>query len=224
MKTDQKGHIPKGRIKVLLADHQSLCRIGLSNYIATTPEIEVIGDVGTGREAIELCEKLQPDVLLLELDLPDIDGFDVVRQLLISKSSVKTLVLTAYDNEEYAIRLIKSGATGYINREITFDELIEAIKIVSSGSLYLSQSLRERITSRLLQPVGSFSVADLSNRELQIISRLGLGETIKTISSNLFLSQRTVETYKSRAMKKLGLKNIGELVRFTIRNNLISKY
>lgn len=212
------------RIRIAIADEHTLFRAGLHFLLDTESDIEIVGETGTGRKAIELCKKLQPNILLLELDLPDNDGFEVIRQLVAINSSVRILVLTVYDNEEYAIRLIKSGATGYINKDATPDELLKAIKEVSSGKTYLSPLLKDRITSRLLQPGGETPVSLLSNRELQILIMLSRGEAINDISEYLFLSPRTVETYKSRAMTKLGLKNLGNLVRFAIQNKLIRIY
>ena len=224
MEPKKKDTVEINRIRIVIADEQTLFRAGIHVLLDTESDIEIVSETGTGREAIELCEKLQPNILLLELDLPDIDGFEVIRQLIASNSRVRILVLTMYDNEEYAIRLIKSGATGYINKGITPEELLKAIKDVSSGKTYLSPSLKDRITSRLLQPGAEDPVSLLSNRELQILIRLGRGETISDISEDLFLSPRTVETYKSRAMTKLGLKNLGSLVRFAIQNKLIRMF
>ncbi|MCD6218504.1 response regulator transcription factor [bacterium] len=211
----------KKGIRIIIADNNTLFREILRHLIKDNPDIEVVGDTATGRDAMELCKKLQPDILLLELDLPDIDGFEVINQLVSFEPCVKMLVLTEHDNEKYAIRLIKSGAKGYLNKQCSYDELLEAIIAVSSDLLYLSPSLKERITSRLLQPGGEDPVSLLSDRELQVVTRLSRCETLTEIADELGLSPHTIETYKSRAMKKLGLKNLGELVRFAIQNNLI---
>lgn len=209
-------------IKVIIADDHSYIRIGLKSIINEAPGMELVGEASCGREALDLCKKLKPNVMVLDYGLPDIDGLEVTKQITADKSvSTRVLILTMHDSEEYAVRLIRAGAAGFMVKDSSSETLPAAIKKVAEGGTFISPTLFEAIT---LKGVGSDKAtpADgLSDRELQVIIRLAKGMSIHEISDELNLGYSTVDNYKRRSLEKLDLRNDADLTRFAIRNKLI---
>ncbi len=207
-------------IKVVMADDHTLLRDGLKRLLIDK-DIDVLGEAGSGREAVRLCTTLKPDILLLDLEMPDMDGFEVVRSMMAAKSPVKIIVLTMHASEEYAYRLIKSGVSGFLAKDISAKELPEAIRKVMDGKIYVTPSVMENLASRLQQSSDDNPLSLLSEREIQVLAQLARGLTVIEIAEKIFLSPRTIETYRSRAMTKLNLRNISDITRFAIKHGLI---
>jgi len=207
-------------INIVIADDHTMFREGVRNLLATEPGLKVVGETGTGREALRLCKELSPNIILLDIDLPDMDGIDVTRSIRDEGLHVKIIILTMYTNEEYAVRLIRSGAAGFIPKYFTGQILPVAIRTVMANKTFIPDDMREKVLARLLDASGS-EVDRLTDRELQVFKALASGESISGIAEVLGISPRTVETHKSRIMDKMGLKNIAELVRMAIRLELI---
>ena len=211
-------------IRLIVADDHEIMRAGLCRILDSESDIDIIASTGSGHEAVKLCLELKPDVLLLDLDMPDLDGLEVTRQITSQIPSVRILVLTMFGHEEYAVRILEAGGAGFAVKGISQKELPESIRKVAAGGKYISPSVMEKTFMRQ-QHVGQENpLSVLSERELQVFMRLTRGDALQKISDELCLSDSSVRTYKKRIMDKLGLDNLADLIRFAIRNNLISKF
>lgn len=210
-------------IRVIIADDHELFRGGLRLLLETKSDISVVGETGTGRETIDACASLKPDVVLLDLDMPDMDGIEVTRQIASSMPDVRVLIVTMFDSEEYAARLIREGASGYIVKGTSPKELPDAIRKVASGSAYITPSIAEKLAMRNRRPGGASPLSLLSTREIQVLTRIASGQSILEIADELCLSNKTIETYKSRTMSKLEMRNVSDLTRFAIQQGLIKE-
>jgi len=208
-------------IRTLVVDDHTLVRDGLCRLLDAESDIEVVGQTGLGKEAVSLCRKLEPDVVLLDYKLPDIDGQETTEQLVALGTKARILILTMYANEEYAIRLIRAGAAGFLVKGASTDELVAAVRRVARGCTYISPSIMQKMAERFGQQPGEPPESVLSNRELQVLIRLGRGATSREVSETLSLSLSTVETYRSRVLEKLNLRNNSDLTRFALRRGLI---
>jgi two-component system invasion response regulator UvrY len=211
-------------IRMIIADDHELIRAGLCRLMETEPDIQVLGQAGTGRGAVDLCRELRPDVALLDFAMPDMDGIEATRQIISEKLGARVLILTMHDNEEYAIRLIQAGASGFIVKGTSPDELITAIRRVAEGKTYITPSILEAMTFRSFQDGAENPLTLLSDRELQVLIRLARGQVNKEISEELCISVSTVETYRKRIFDKLGLRNLSDITRFAIRYGLIDQF
>jgi DNA-binding NarL/FixJ family response regulator len=198
-----------------------LVRAGVARLLEAEEDIEVVGQTGSGHEAVELSRRLKPDVVILDYSLPDLDGLEATQQIISAVSGVRVLILTMYANEEYATRLIRAGAAGFMIKGASADELLTAVRKVARKGVYVSPSVQEKMVSRIGQPQEDAPEAALSNREMQVLVRLARGATTREVSEALSLSLSTVETYRSRILEKLNLRNNSDLTRFAIRRNLI---
>lgn len=207
--------------RVLVVDDHTLVRAGVARLLEAEEDIEVVGQTGSGHEAVELSRRLKPDVVILDYSLPDLDGLETTQQIISAVSGVRVLILTMYANEEYATRLIRAGAAGFMIKGASADELLVAVRKVARKGVYVSPSVQEKMVSRIGQPQEDAPEAALSNREMQVLVRLARGATTREVSEALSLSLSTVETYRSRILEKLNLRNNSDLTRFAIRRNLI---
>lgn len=210
-------------IRIVLADDHALFRAGLCRLIEAEDDMQVVGEAGTGREAVSLFRKLKPDVAVLDFAMPDIDGLEAAKQILSQDKNARILIITMYDNEEYAIRFLQAGASGYIVKETSADVLPEALRRVAGGRVYMTPDLMEKLALRHHQSHSGNPVSQLSDRELQVLTHLARGRTVNEISEDLNLSASTVKTYKTRIIEKLSLRNVSDLTRFAIRYGLIDK-
>lgn len=208
-------------IRVLVVDDHTLVRAGLCRLLETEKDIEIVGETGSGREAVQMCQALRPDVLLLDYNLPDGDGLAVTEQLAPFNLKTRILILTMYGNEDYAIRLLRAGASGFVVKGASTDELLEAVRVVAKQGTYVAKPIQDRMIQRLGQPQKESPEALLSNREMQVLTRIAAGTPTREIAQELGLSPSTVETYRSRLLEKLNLRNNSDLTRFAIRRGLI---
>jgi DNA-binding NarL/FixJ family response regulator len=208
-------------IRVILADDHTLVRAGFRSLIEAEPDIEVAGECATGREALDLCQRHAAHVLVLDLEMPGFDGFQVVQMARDIGLNCKIIILTMHDHEEYIIRLFQSGISGYVVKDAAPSVLSHAIRRVAQGGRYIPESARDTLADRMLQAGGADPVSKMSNREMQVLVRLAAGQRLDSIADELSLSVHTVATYKSRAMSKAGLRDSGDIVRFALRNGLI---
>lgn len=211
-------------IRVLVVDDHTLVRAGLCRILESQDDVQVVAETGSGREAIALCEKLRPDVIVLDFGLPDMDGLEVTTRISEMKTGARILVLTMHGSEDYAVRLIRAGAAGFVVKGASPDDLLEALKKVAGKGTYVSPSILEKMVSRVGQPESDKPESVLSDRELQVLVRLAKGATTREVSDQLCLSVSTVETYRSRLLEKLNLRNNSDLTRFAIRRGLIDLY
>jgi len=209
-------------IRVLVVDDHGVVRAGICRLLDAEPDIEVIGQTGSGHEAVRLSRKLSPDLMVLDYGLPDLDGLEVTRQVVTQDSPPRILVLTMHASEEYATRVIRAGAAGFIVKAAATETLLKAVRKVAGKGLYVSPSVMEKMVERLGQPVAESPESALSDRELQVLIRLARGMTTREVADDLHLSPSTVETYRSRILEKLDLRNNSDMTRFAIRRGLIT--
>lgn len=208
-------------IRILIVDDHTLVRDSLCRLLSNESDIEVTGLTGSAREAVEFCRETKPDLVVLDYTLPDLDGLEATKQILALKTGARVLILTMHANEEYATRLIQAGASGFVVKAASTDELLAAIRKVARGGVYVSAAIMERMVSRMSQPAEQVPERLLSNREMQVLLRLARGASTREVADFLNLSLSTVETYRSRILEKLNLRNNSDLTRFAIRRGLI---
>lgn len=208
-------------IKILVVDDHTLVRDGLCRLLDAESDMEVVGQAGSGHKAVELCRESKPNVVILDYSLPDLDGLETTRQIMALELGIRVLILTMYANEEYATRLIRAGAAGFLVKAASTDELLAAIRKVARKGVYVSPAIMEKMVSRMGQTPEDAPESVLSDREMQVLLRLAKGSTTREVSQSLSLSVSTVETYRSRILEKLGLRNNSDLTRFAIRRGLI---
>lgn len=208
-------------IRTLVVDDHTMVRAGLCRLLDAEEDLEVVGQAGSGRDAVQLCRELKPDVVILDYSLPDIDGLETTRQIVALNLGTRILILTMYANEEYATRVIRAGAAGFIVKVAATDELLAAVRKVARKGVYVSPAIMEKMVGRMGQSHEEVPEAVLSDREMQVLIQLAKGSTSREVSKALSLSLSTVETYRSRILEKLNLRNNSDMTRFAIRRGLI---
>ena len=209
-------------IKVLLADDHDIVRAGLRRVVEESGEIAVVAETSDGRQVIGMVKEVCPDVVVVDISMPTLDGFEVISQLHSQYPQVPALVLSMHEEEQYVVRAIGLGAKGYISKRSAPEQLVSAIKKLHSGGFYLSESAAESVAFRLARGNREKSLLDtLSNREVQVLRLLAMGRSVREIAESYTLSAKTVNTYRFRLMQKLSIRNVTELTRFAIRNKLI---
>jgi len=209
-------------IKVLLADDHSIVRAGLRRIVEESGDMEVVAEAADGRETLRLIQERMPDVAVIDISMPGLDGLEVVSQLHGQYPNLPILILTMHEESQYVVRAIQAGAMGYLTKQSAPEQLVKAIRKVNAGSRYLTDEAAETLALRIAKGSGEQSPLDsLSMRELQVLRRLAMGHTNREIASAYNISIKTVDTYRSRLLKKLNLRNNAELSRFAIRNKLI---
>jgi DNA-binding NarL/FixJ family response regulator len=209
-------------IKVLLADDHSIVRAGLRRIVEESGDMEVIAEASDGREALRKVERYKPDVAVIDISMPGLDGLEVVSQLGSRDPDLPVLILTMHEEGQYVVRAIEAGAMGYLTKQSAPEQLLVAIRKVFNGSRYVTEEAAEALALRIARGrKGQTPLDSLSMRELQVLRRLALGNTNREIASAYNISIKTVETYRARLLKKLDLRNNAELSRFAIQNHLI---
>ncbi|MBK5095893.1 MAG: response regulator transcription factor [Deltaproteobacteria bacterium] len=209
-------------IRVLLADDHSIVRAGLRRLVEDAGDMVVVAEAADGREAIKKVQENLPDVAVIDLSMPGMDGLEVVGWLLSHYPKLPVLILTMHEEEQYVIRAIGAGAMGYVTKRSAAEQLLAAIRKVHGGGRYITEAIAESLARRVAKGAKAQSPLDsLSNREIQILSRLALGQTNREIAEDYNISIKTVDTYRGRLLKKLNLRNNAELTRFAIQNRLV---
>jgi two-component system response regulator NreC len=213
-------------VRILLADDHSVLRSGLRLLLETQPDFLVVGEAATGTETLNLAEALHPDLILLDLSMPHLGGLDALPMLKQILPETKILILTMHDDAQYLKRAVQNGASGYILKKAADVELLSAIQAVLGGEVYVHPSMTKSLLENLLPSSGENEDVELwfslSDREQEAMKLVALGHTSAEIAEQLSLSIKTVETYRSRGMEKLGLRTRAALVRFALKNGLIS--
>jgi two-component system, NarL family, response regulator NreC len=211
------------RIRVLICDDHALFREGVKSILALHPEFEVVGEAEDGREAVERATRLNPDVVLMDISMPVLKGFDATRRIIKVLPSAKVLILTVYDDEDLVARCLDAGASGYILKDSPPAQLSYAIQAVNQGQQYMSpRVLTTMVRQFMANPADAKSGYDLlSDREREILVLLGEGIALKEVARSLDLSVKTVEAHKYNLMRKLNLHDRSELIRYAIRKRLV---
>ncbi len=208
-------------VKLIIVDDHEVVRTGLRQIFDDTSDITVAGEAGSGTELIEKTKHNDYDIVLLDISMPGKDGIDTLKELKQINPKIQVLVFTMFPEEQYAVRVIKAGASGYLNKECRPGELIEAIRKVASGRKYISPETAELLASTLEMGDGTPVHETLSDREFQVMYLIATGKTISEIADELYLSINTISTYRNRILEKMNMKNNVELTRYAIKNRLI---
>lgn len=207
-------------INVIIADDHPIVRAGLKQIIAEDSFITVAGEAANGAELLERVRRTDYDIVLLDLTMPGMDGIDVLKQLKIEKPHLPVIILTVHPESQYALRILKAGAAGYITKESASNELIKAIRKVHNGGKYITPSLAEKIAFALDMDGTQLPHESLSDREYQVLCMLGSGKTVSHIAEELSLSVKTVSTYRTRILEKMRMQNNAELIHYAVQNGL----
>lgn len=210
-------------IHVLLVDDHELVRTGIKRILNDTRGMKVIGEAGSGEEALRMMRQCKPDVVLMDVNMPGIGGLEATRKLLYMYPAVKVIVVTVHAEEPYPTRLLEAGASGYLTKGCAVEEVIGAIKAVHAGQRYIGMDIAQQLALSLL-PGGQKSPFDaLSHREMQVMLMVTQGQSIQQISDKLCLSPKTVSTYRYRLYEKLGVDNDVELTHLAMRHGMIEQ-
>lgn len=207
-------------IRIAIVDDHAIVREGLRRFFADEVDLRVVGDAANGREALELLRSTEVDVMLLDLSMPDQGGVDALRAIKARAPDLPVLILSGFSAQHYATTLLRQGAAGYLNKDCDPEEIARAIRTVALGRRYITPAVAELLAEQLDAPAKA-PHEQLSERELQVFLRLARGESVSEIGNNLHLSVKTISTYRSRLLEKLGVSSNAELAAYAIRNGLL---
>ena len=211
------------RIRVLIADDHAIVAEGLAHVIASHSDFEVIGRTADGREALERALKLKPDIVVMDMAMPEMNGIEATRAIHDSIPGSRVIMLSMYTSPEYVYRALEAGASGFVVKRSAARELVKAIRAVYAGRRYLSPRVAQELTERVIaKGVPRDTLALLSARERQVLQLLAEGKSVADIADGLSVSPKTVETYRSRMFEKLDIHDLASLVRFAIQHGVTS--
>jgi DNA-binding NarL/FixJ family response regulator len=215
-------------LRIVLVDDHKLLREGLKSLLEDEPDLEVVGEAEDGHECILLTKRLKPDVVVMDVGMPGLNGMDATRQVLADSPEVKILALSMHTDKRFASGMLQAGASGYLLKDAAYDELIRAIRTVAAGKTYLSPTITEVVVEDYVQRLGggegesagAFSV--LSAREREVLQAMAEGRSTKEIAAALHLSVKTVESHRMAIMNKLDIHSVAELTKYAVREGLTS--
>ena len=208
-------------IKIVIADDHPIVRAGLKQILADASDIDVVAEAGDGHEILKLIRKGGVDVVLLDITMPGLMGLDALKQISLENPKLPILVLSMHPEEQYAIRVLKAGASGYLTKAAAPEQLIGAIRKVSRGGRYVSPALAEKLAFGLQTGATGLPHEVLSDREYQVLCLISSGKTVKEIAEELALSEKTISTYRTRILEKMNMKSNAELTHYGIKHNLV---
>lgn len=210
---------------ILLVDDHQLMRDGLCALLEDQQTIEIVGDAANGRDAIEKVGELQPDVVLMDVGLPDLNGIEATRRVKAACTDIRVIALSMHADKRYVVEMFKAGASGYLLKNCASDELVRAIETVNRGAFYLSPSISSVVIEQLtgnVESTAESAYSKLTNREREVLQLLAEGKTSKQIAACLGLAVRTIETHRREIMRKLDLRSVAALTKYAIREGLTS--
>ncbi len=211
--------MPK-KIRILLADDHAMVRQGFRMILAAQPDMEIVGEAGNGREAVALADELQPDVVVMDVAMPELNGIEATRRITTASPRTRVLALSMYKDSVYVREILRAGARGFLLKDAIDRDLLAAVRSVASGDGYLSPAVSEAVLSDYRRHVTD-PIDLLSSREREVLQMIAEGKTNKDIATTLSLSVYTVDAHRGRIMEKLNLHSVGELVRFAVRKGLV---
>ena len=226
-RTHSPANLPMKKLRILLADDHKILRDGLRLLINGQPGMRVVGEAADGREALRQARALKPDVVVMDLSMPGLNGLQATEQLKAELPAMKVVALTAHEDESYLGQLCKAGAAGYVLKRSAGEQLIEAIGAVAKGGVFYEASLASKALARQMSgggPRRDRQTVDLSEREEEVLRLLAWGYSNKEIAGELSLSVKTVETYKVRVAEKLGLRSRTEMVQYALRQGWLNEH
>ncbi len=211
-------------IRVIVADDHMLVRQGLRRLLEDAPDIEVVGEAGTGQETMKLIATVSCSLLLLDISLPDRNGLEVLKDVHALRPHLPVLILSVYPEDQYAIRAFRAGAAGYLMKAAAAHELLDAVRRTGQGSKYITPVVAEKLAENFQNRRSDTQLPheQLSDREFEVLERIAKGFSVAEISKTLGLSPKTISTYRSRILQKMGLKNSAELMHYAFENQLVS--
>ena len=209
-------------MKVLIADDHTIVREGLKKILSNVPEVESVEEAENGQEVLDKVTKAKFDIVILDISMPGKSGLEVLKELKQKKSNLAVLILSVHPEEQYAIRALKSGASGYISKSSASEELVKAIRTIHTGGKYITPTIAEKLIFEIEEDTVKPAHEKLSDREYQVMCMISSGKTIREISDYLCLSVKTVSTYRVRILEKMNFKNNSELTFYAIKNKLIN--
>lgn len=211
-----------GIIRVVLADDHAMVREALAQLLDESGHIKVIGQASDGHQALELAVALRPDVIVLDYTMPNLDAPSAIETLLHRLPDLKILILTVHENIHYAVKVLESGAHGYVVKSAAVGELVEAIQAASEGEVYISPKVSQRVIQHLRRPRKErVGLEALSQREFELLRVLGAGMSLKECARHLNISASSASTYRARLMEKLKLRTTAEVIRFALENDIV---
>lgn len=214
------------KMKVLIADDHAIVREGLQAILTVQPDVEVVGEAVDGEEAVAKTRELQPDVVLMDITMPGMNGLEATRQIKNGNPDMKILVLTMHEEEDYFYRILEAGASGYFVKGGSFKELLSALKAVGHGDVFIYPTMAKKLLNNYLEGVKSGQEVEkyrkLTDREREILRLVADGHTNQEIAETLFISPTTVQTHRAHMMAKLKLHNRAELIKYAIRQGFVT--
>jgi DNA-binding NarL/FixJ family response regulator len=211
-------------LRVLLADDQDLVRAGFRVILGMEDDIEVVGEAGDGLAAVELAERLRPDVVLMDVQMPGIDGLEATRRVL-GRDGTRVVILTTFDREDYLFEALRAGASGFLLKNASPEDLVEAVRIVARGDALLSPAVTRRVIARVSAPAPAappHRPPELTDREFEVLVKLARGASNAEIAKELYLGETTVKTHVSRVLTKLGLRDRTHAVVFAYEKGIVA--
>jgi len=208
-------------IKIIIADDHPIVRAGMKQIISEDSDLMVADEASDGHMLLNKIRKEDFNVVILDITMPRMDGLDVLKQLKIEKPKIPVIVLSIHPEDQYALRVLKAGASGYVTKASAPDELINAIRKVCRGGKYISPSIAEKLAFQLNSNFKEMPHEALSDREYQVLCMLASGKTVTEIADKLALSVKTVSTYRARILEKMDMKNNAELIHYAVQNKLV---
>lgn len=215
----------KGKIRILLADDHALVREGIKRILTAEPDLDVVGEAEDGVQAVELAKKVKPDVAVLDISMPRLNGIEATKQIREALPSTHILALTMHEDDTYVFQLLKAGAAGYVLKRAAATDLVQAIRAAHRGEAFLYPSVAKAVVADYLKRLetgeGRDTYDGLTEREKEILTLIAEGATNQEIAQRLFISVKTVQTHRAHIMEKLNLHDRAQLVRYAIRKGLI---
>jgi DNA-binding NarL/FixJ family response regulator len=215
-----------GILRILVADDHGIVRRGMRALLESAAGMEIVGEAADGRQALKLCESLHPDIAILDIAMPQLNGIEVTAQATRRNPALKVIILSMYADESYIVRALSAGAKSYLLKQATEDDLLPAVRAVSAGKSFFSPSISKMLLDDYLRHLRQRGLTDswdlLTGREREVLQLLAEGNTNKEVASALSVSVSTIETHRNRIMEKLSLRNFAELVLYAVRKGVVS--
>ncbi len=208
-------------IRLLIADDHAIFREGLKHILEEHPDIVVEGEAGSGQEVLDMVWKNEYDLILLDIGMPGMPALEVLKQMKAERPRLPVLVLSMYPEDQYAVRVIRAGASGYLTKESAPDELITAIRKITAGRKYITPSVAEKLADEVEPDAAKPLHHSLSDREFEVFRLIASGRTVKEIADSLFLSVKTISTYRARILEKMKMKTNAELMHYAMKHNVL---
>ena len=211
-----------GKLRIVVADDHTLMRSGLVSLLKAMNDVEVVGEAGDGREALRLVKELQPDIVVMDISMPELNGLDAAERVKQHAEKTKVIILSMHANEEYVAQALKAGASGYLLKDAAINELQMAVQAVAQGQFFLSPSISRQVVDSYLHG-GPTGVDLLSPRQREILQLIAEGKSTREIAETLHLSVKTIESHRVQLMDRLDIHDVAGLIRYALRKGLITQ-